>query len=135
MGERASRGWLPVVLVGIGYAFVGILFAAPTTHLQPWRLAAWAVSAIGFALHIAYERLRLRNPLRSTALHVAFAVALGAFGLAAAANIHALSAGSSNPHRLLLALGIWPIITAVPAFLVALGMGAVLGAFSSARRG
>jgi hypothetical protein len=63
------------------------------------------------------------------ALHVAFAVALGAFGLAAGANIHSLSTGSANPHRqlLLLSLGIWPVMTALPAFLVALGASVVLG--------
>jgi hypothetical protein len=133
MSEPARHPWwLPIVLFGIGYALVGILFALPTTHVQPWRLAAWAVSAIGFGSHIAYERLWLRNTARSAALHVALAVALGAFGLAVSANIHALSTASGNQHRLLLALGIWPVITALPAFLVAFGVGGLLSAFSSA---
>jgi hypothetical protein len=62
------------------------------------------------------------------ALHVALAVALGAFGLAVGANIHSLSTVSANQHRqlLLLSLGIWPVITALPAFLVALGTNVVL---------
>jgi hypothetical protein len=132
MNEPVHRPWLlPVVLFGIGYALVGILFALPTTHAQPWRLAAWAVSALGFGAHIAYERLQLRNTARSAALHVALAAALGAFGLAVSANVHALSTASGNQHRLLLALGIWPVITALPAFFVALGAVAILGAFSS----
>jgi hypothetical protein len=61
-------------------------------------------------------------------LHVAFAVALGAFGLAVGANIHSLSVGSTNLHRqlLLLSLGIWPVITALPAFLVAFVTNIVL---------
>jgi hypothetical protein len=86
------------------------------------------VSAIGYAAHIAYERFRLGNSPGSAALHVAFAVALGAFGLAVGANIHSLSTGSTNQHRqlLLLSLGIWPVITALPAFLVALGTNVVL---------
>jgi hypothetical protein len=64
----------------------------------------------------------------TAALHVASAVALGAFGLAVGANIHSWSAGSTNQHRqlLLLALGIWPVMTALPAFLVALGTNLVL---------
>ena len=43
----------------------------------------------------------------------------GAFALAAAANIHALSAGTGNHSLLALALVIWPIMTGVPAFVVA----------------
>src|SRR5947209_11262874 len=129
MGESPRQSWLrTAIFLGIGYAFVGIVFAVPATHVQAWRLAAWAVSAVGYAAHIAYERFRLRNSPGSAALHVAFAVALGAFGLAVGANIHSLSAGSVNQHRqlLLLSLGIWPVITALPAFLVALGTNMVL---------
>jgi hypothetical protein len=132
------QSWVrPVVLLGIWYALVGIAFAIPATHVHAWRLAAWMVSALGYAAHIAYERFRLQNKPGSAALHVAFAVALGAFGLAAAANIHSLSAGSTSQHRQLLhlSLGIWPVITALPAFLVALATNLVLvRAFGSARR-
>jgi hypothetical protein len=85
------------------------------------------------------ERRRLRGahcvrafpaaaPTGLGGLHVAYATALGAFGLAVAANIQSLSIESSPQHqqRLLLSLGIWPVMTAVPAFLVALGTSAVL---------
>lgn len=113
------------VFLGIGYAFVGIVFAVPTTHVQAWRLGAWVVSAIGYAAHIAYERFRLQNSPSSAALHVAFAVALGAFVLAVGANIHSLSA-TQHRHLVLLSLGIWPVITALPAFLVAFGANMVL---------
>ena len=129
MGELPRQSWARMaVFLGIGYALVGIVFAIPATHVKAWRLAAWVVSAIGYAAHIAYERFRLQNSPGSAALHVAFAVALGAFGLAAGANIHSLSAGSTNQHRqlLLLSLGIWPVITALPAFLVAFGTSIVL---------
>ena len=127
--ESPRRKWVPAaVLVGIGYALVGIAFALPTGHVRAWRLAAWAVSAVGFAAHIAYERFRLRSSPGSAALHAALAAALGAFGLAVGANIHALSAGSGTRHRQLvhLSLAIWPVITAVPAFLVALVASVVL---------
>jgi hypothetical protein len=107
---------------------VGIAFAIPTTHVQAWRLAAWAVSGIGYGAHITYERIRLRTSPASAALHVAVAVALGAFGLAVGANVHSLSNGSTSQHQrlLLLSLGIWPVMTALPAFLVALGTSVVL---------
>lgn len=116
------------VFLGIVYAFVGIVFAIPATHVRAWRLAAWAVSIMGYAAHIAYERSRLQNSPGPASLHVAFAVALGAFGLAAGANIHSLSSRSTNQHRqlLLLALGIWPVITALPAFFVAFAASVVL---------
>jgi len=129
MGRSPRRAWVrPVVLLGIGYALVGIVFAVPATHVQAWRLAAWVLSAIGFAAHIAYERVRRRNSPGPAALHVALAVALGAFGLAVGANVHSRSTGSTGQHRqlLLLALGIWPVMTALPAFLVALGANVVL---------
>ena len=137
MKESPHQPWLrAAILVGVVYALVGIAFAVPATHVQAWRLAAWVVSAIAYAAHIAYEHFRLRNSSLSAALHVALAVALGAFGLAVGANIHSLSTGSTDQHRqlLLLSLAIWPLITALPAFLVALGISAVLArAFSIAQ--
>ena len=129
MDESRRQSWVrTAVLLGVGYALVGIVFAVPTTHVRAWRLAAWVVSAVGYAAHIAHERFRLKNSPGSAALHVALAVALGAFGLAVGANIHSLSSGSTHQHRqlLLLALAIWPVMTALPAFLVALGTNVVL---------
>jgi hypothetical protein len=128
MNASPRQSWLrAAILVGVLYALVGIAFALPATHVRAWRLAAWVVSAVAYAAHIAYERFRLRNPAFAAALHVAFAAALGAFGLAIGANVHALSIGSTE-HRqlLLLSLGVWPLVTALPAFLVALGINAVL---------
>jgi hypothetical protein len=129
MGESLHKSWLgPAVLLGIGYALVGIAFAVPSTHVKAWRLAAWAVSAAGYAAHIAYERFRLQNSPGLAALHVAFAAALGGFGLAVGANIHSLSTVSTDQHRqlLLLSLGIWPVLAGLPAFLVALGTNGIL---------
>ncbi len=125
---RQMSWFRPTVLCGLAYAVVGIVFALPVTHVRAWRLGAWVVSAAVFAVHIAYERFRLRNPPTPAALHVAIAVALGAFGLALRANIHSLSADPPIAGRplLLVSLAIWPIMTAVPAFLVALATGAVL---------
>jgi len=125
-----------MVILGAVYAFVGIVFALPTGHVKVWRLAAWMASAVAYAAHICYEHFRLRNPPRSAALHVALAVALGAFGLAVGANVHSLWLGSPSEHRrlLLLALGLWPVITALPAFLVALGAGWALGSIGARAR-
>src|SRR5205823_8513656 len=137
MSGSSRQPWLrAMVILGVVYAFVGVVFAVPASHVKVWRLAAWVVSAVAYAVHICYERFRLRNSPRLAALHVAFAVALGAFGLAVGANIHSLSAGSTqHRHLLLLSLGIWPVITALPAFLVAFGTNMVLARVLGSRGG
>ena len=124
-----------MILVGLAYGLIGIVFPAlaDADHVRLWRLAAWVASAAVAAAHIAYEHYRLGHSPRATALHAAGAVALGAFGLALAANVHWLLAESHGPQPPLLALPVWPVITAIPAFLVALAVAAVLARFS--RRG
>jgi hypothetical protein len=116
-----------VLLLGVAYLVAGIVFgalagqAASHQGRVAWRWAAWVVSAAVFGAHIGYEQLRLRSSARMTALHVSSAAALGAFGLAVAANVHAQTV-SPHQHSLLLvlSLAIWPALTALPAFIVAL---------------
>lgn len=122
-----QQSWIPAALfVGFLYALIGRLFALPTDHARVWRLAAWLVSGVAFATHIAYEHGRLRHRPSVLALHAAAAVALGAFGLAVAGALHSLWATASIRPLWLLALVAWPAFTAVPAFLVALVAGAIL---------
>jgi hypothetical protein len=80
-----------------------------------------------FAAHIAHEHFRLHNTPRPTAWHTSLAVAFGAFALAVAANIHDLGSASGYRPRMLIALVAWPLLTAVPAFIVALVVAAGLG--------
>ena len=112
------------------YFLIGRVFAAPVNHVHLWRLAAWVVSGVAYAAHIGYEYFRLRHSLRSTALHAALAVAIGAFALAVAGAVHSLSATSAIRPTWLLALVVWPVATAVPAFIVAFFAGAVLDRLS-----
>ena len=124
-----------MVLVAVAYVGVGVVFgalakSADGEHVRLWRLAAWVASAVVAAAQIWYEHNRLGSPPRPTALHAAGAVALGAFGLALAANIHWLLAAVRGQRAPLLALVAWPVITAVPAFLGALAVAAVLNRFS-----
>lgn len=128
MNEPSHKPWLrAAIIVALLFAIAGIVFALPSAHVQVWRLAAWGVSALVYGSHILYEHFRLRNRDFPSAVHVALAAALGAFGLAVSANIHAMSADSSE-HRqlLLLSLVLWPLFTAIPAFLVTLSINAVL---------
>jgi len=124
-----------MILIAVAYVVIGIGFAAlakstDTNHVRLWRLAAWVASAAVGAAHIGYERLRLGSSPRGTPLHAAGAVALGAFGLALAANVHWLLAGRPGRHAPLLALPIWPVVTALPAFLVTLAVAGVWARFS-----
>ena len=117
----AYKSWLTTaVLVGILYSVIGILFALPSNHVRIWRLAAWAASAVVYAVHIGYEYFRLGNPPRETALHASLAVAVGAFGLAVAANFHELLVMPHYRSSLALALVAWPILIFLPALVVAL---------------
>ena len=124
MNASGKYQWLrAVTLFGIVYLVVGVAFPNPSALNKMqfvWRLAAWLTCAAAFVIHIWLEHFRLRNSPRSTALHASVSVALGAFGLAAVANIHALTTGTGNQRLLALALMIWPIMTGVPAFVVAL---------------
>lgn len=129
-GQRWVRG---AVLAGAAYLVIGRVFAAPTEHVRLWRFAAWAVSGVVYAAHIWYELFRLRNPPRASAVHAAVAVALGAFGLAAAVGIRAWLVGSPIPPLWLLALVAWPAVSAVPAFVVALVAAVVLVPFAKMR--
>ena len=134
MDISGRRLWVrAMILVAVAYVAIGIVFAAlaaDASHGRLWRLAAWLASAAVAAAHIAYEHYRLRGSPRPTALHAAGAVALGAFGLALAANVHWLFAGTHGQRPPLLALPVWPVITALPAFLAALAVAAVLARVS-----
>src|SRR5256886_14901347 len=120
-----------MALAAFAYVVIGIVFAAlaksaDANYVRLWRLAAWVASAAVAAAHIGYEHYPLSSSRRPTALHAAGAVALGAFGLALAANVHWLVAGAPGQRAPLLALPVWPVVTAVPAFLGALAVAAGL---------
>ena len=92
-----------------------------------WRWSAFALSAAVFAAHVAYEHKRLGGGARRTAWHASVAAAIGGFALALAANVHDLGSASGYRPRMLIALGAWPLLTAVPAFVMALAIAAGLG--------
>lgn len=123
------RWYWAVLIVGVLYLVAGLVFAAlagsAASHQVrvAWRLAAWVISAAGFAAHIGYEHVRLRSTPWTTALHAALAVGLGAFALAVAARLH----GQATHHHFpAFALAVWPVVTGLPAFVVALAAAAVL---------
>jgi len=135
-----SRAWPRVALLGLGYFVIGIATAALSRHAgssqmkQAWRLAAWALSAVLFAAQILYERIRLGGAAASTALRAALAVAVGGFLLAVAASVHALAGGRARVGPQLVALVAWPVLLAVPAFLIAWAVAYGLSRMSDSGR-
>ena len=122
-----------MILVGAVYLAVTMITgaladAAPSNQMRfIWRLSAFIISGMVFLIHVAHEHFRLRSSPRATAWHTSAAVALGVFGLAVVANIHDLVSPAGYRPRMLVALVAWPLLTAVPAFLVALVVAAGLG--------
>lgn len=133
MSASLPQPWIrAALLVGLAYVVIGRV-PVPAEHVQVWRLAAWAISAVAYAAHIWYEHFTLRNSPRVAAGHVALAVAIGGFGLAVAGMIHSLSNTSGIRPAWLLAIVVWPVMLAIPAFLVALVAGSVLPSPSAER--
>jgi hypothetical protein len=128
MDATRRQRWLGVaILIGILYGVVGIIFALPSNGVRVWRLAAWIVCGALYAVHIWLENFRYANRALAAASHIAAAVAVGGLVLAIAATIHRVLAVSPTPYwRFLIALIVWPMITAAPAFVVALIASLVL---------
>jgi hypothetical protein len=117
--SNATSRLLVVVAVGAFYATVGIVFAKFAPEIL-WRRLAWLVSAGAFAAHIAYEHFFRCGSARIAAGQVGVASAIGAFGLAIAANLHGWSVPGANHRGLAIAVVAWPVIVGIPAFIVAL---------------
>ena len=131
--SRRQAWFLAALLVGGAYGLIGSLFALPASHVHAWRLAAWIVSGAVYAAHIGYEHLRLRSSPGLTALHVAVAVAMGAFALVVSGMLHDLWTASTIRPVWLLAVVVLPAVTGVPAFLGGLVIETTLRRFSAER--
>ena len=93
------------MLLGMVYLVVGLAFgafagwSASNRMVVTWRLSAFFASAVAFAVHIGYDHFRLGNSPLITASHASMAVAVGAFALAVAANVHGVWVASSHPRK------------------------------------
>lgn len=127
MPKSRQPPWIAVALMaGLVYFVIGRFFPNPTENARVWRLLAWLVSGVIFAVHFGYEHFTQRRSPRMTATHVAFGVAVGACALAAAGAVRSMTATSTLQPLWFAALVAWPAITALPAFLVAFVAGSVL---------
>ena len=128
----ASRLWL-VDIVGAAYVVIGIVTAALAGRaaspraVTAWRLAAWLLSLAAFLAHLVYDRMKPDSSSASSARHVAAAVALGAFLLAAVGPVRS-HWGAPNFWRVAaLSIVVWPVLTGIPAFVAALVAGSIIG--------
>jgi len=127
---KTTPVWVRIALLGVAYFVIGMVTAALArgSHaaVAAWRLTAWALSAVVYAAQIWFEVRRSGAAPVGSAVRAAAAVALGGFLLAVAATVHALSLGRARVGPQLVALVAWPVLLAIPAFLVALAAAAVL---------
>jgi len=127
---RVRRLWIALA-VGASYALVGLAASAMSGRASSppgrtaWRLAAWAASVGAFLVQVVVGRARLRIPARSAAADAALAAALGALVLAAVAIARSIAHGALGP-RLALALVLWPVLVAIPAFVIGFGLAAMI---------
>ena len=133
MNNSAHQRWLvAAIIAGILYLIIAmgssaLAGTAASSQMQyVWRLSAFVMSGLVLTAHIAYEHFRLRSATRTTAWHASLGVAFGALALALAANIHDVGSAAGYRPRMLIAFVAWPLLTAVPAFVVSLVVAAVL---------
>ena len=129
--DETGNAWLgAAMLVALVYPIVGVVFSLPPssrTTAIAWRLAAWLVAAVTFAIHLGYEHRRFGNSPIRAALHASAAVAMGAILLAIWIIARGYWSGLAQQRPLApLALVIFPIAAGVPAFLAGLGVLTVL---------
>lgn len=128
-----NKQWLRTAVVfGIGYIAVGIVTAELSKSASSdnlglvWRWTAWVLGLFAFGAHLLIEHFRLHNAPRAAAWHASLGVAIGGFGIAAAANIHELMSAHAYRPLLAVALVAWPVLTALPAFVVAYAGAAIV---------
>jgi hypothetical protein len=130
--ERASQWIARTILAALVYLIAGMTFGAlagdAVSHrmVVMWRLGAWVLSAIAFVTHILFESFRARFAPAATALHASIAAALGALGLAAAAAMHSHLSTPAHSFPVARAFIMWPLVTGLPAFVVAFVVAAIL---------
>jgi hypothetical protein len=128
-----------VLLASAAYIVVGIATAAlagmasSPSGVKAWRLAAWLLSLAIFGVQFAIERRRRLGRV-NVALSVALAVAIGAFVLAVLGPLRSHWGDPSRLKLALLSLVAWPVLTGIPAFLVALIAGFILDRVTTGAR-
>lgn len=120
-----------VLIASVAYGAVGLATAmlsgaaSSPGVAQVWRLTAWLLSFVIFAGHIAIARGGNKSRARA-AMDVALAVALGALVVAFLGPVRSHWGDPQRIKVALLSVVLWPVLTGLPAFAVALFAGVVL---------
>ena len=130
--STGPRWYNAAIVVGVIYFAIAVATGGLAAMAQSdraqflWRLSAFIFSGLLFLAHIAYEQFRVHSTPKATAVHTSIAVAIGALALAVSANLNDLFFAMGYRWRMLLAFILWPILTAVPAFVSALILATVI---------
>lgn len=133
--SRQRKAWI-ILLAAVAYVLIGtgtsMLAAGASSSVggKVSRLAAWLLSLVVFGVHLAIERSRDPRRVR-VAARVALAVAIGAFGVAALGPLRMHWGEPARLKLVMLSLVAWPVLTGVPAFVVALLGGIGLDRFAA----
>jgi len=128
--QRVASFGLIYLGMGVGSAFISNdLESAPVQAAV--RVGILLVAVAVFYSHLRVELARSAQRLLVSALITSRAVALGTFLLAVYAVGLSWWESSYLPTSLLSALLIWPMVTSLPAFLVALVLGSLIARFNT----
>lgn len=128
---RNRLGWvfiIAVIYVVVGFVTAALAGSAASVQGRSlWRAAAWLLSFVVFAGHVWYDRIAVGSTAGSTARHAAAAVALGALLLAVVGPVRGHWAAPDFWRTAVLSLAVWPLLTGIPAFVVAFVAGSLFG--------
>jgi hypothetical protein len=127
-----SSGLRDVVAASLAYVMVGIITAglagaaASLAATKAWRLAGWALSLAVFMVHVVASRHRQPGSPLGAAARVAIAVAVAALVLAIVGPVRGHWGEPAIGRVALLSVVLWPLMTGIPAFGVAVAVGHVI---------
>ncbi len=122
--DARSIGSADAVAAALAYVLVGITTAAlagaaaSPVGTKSWRLAGWALSLAVFLAHLVFARRRSARSLGAAA-RVALAVAVAALVLAVVGPVRGHWGEPNIGRVVLLSIVVWPLMTGIPAFVVA----------------
>lgn len=130
--QASSRSTPLLIAVGIAYAAVGFVTGELAHSAESpqwrnlWRLSAWPLSLVVFAVHFLYERARAADPVVHRAVRVGVAAGLGGLFLALVGPVRSHWGAPDFGRAAVLSLVLWPLLTGIPAFLLAWFAGNLL---------
>ena len=129
MSKRATIVLIAALLYGlVGWGTAALArSAAGSAGVKVWRLTAWLSSVVIFVGHILYDRYKLSDSASRTARMAAFSVMIAVFALAIIGPVLAHRNSADFWRSGVLSVLLWPLLTGIPAFIVALAIASLAG--------